>query len=121
MTPFAGNAQRNATIDYAMNQSSAPAPKMALGSASRRRSQRVRRLMDLPGRSLTRSQACESCYRKKTKCEVEGSGLVCVQCARRGIKCTFSGAENSDDTKRYCHPFLCFGSVANAIPPAMNT
>ncbi|KAJ5212336.1 uncharacterized protein N7498_003982 [Penicillium cinerascens] len=56
---------------------------MAFGSASRRRSQR----------------ACESCYRKKTKCEVEGSGMVCVQCARRGIKCTFSGPENGDDTK----------------------
>ncbi|KAJ5307625.1 hypothetical protein N7476_008281 [Penicillium atrosanguineum] len=53
---------------------------MAKGSASRLRSQR----------------ACESCYRKKTKCEVEGAGPVCVQCARRGIRCTFSGPDNAD-------------------------
>ncbi|KAJ5524330.1 hypothetical protein N7494_010980 [Penicillium frequentans] len=37
-----------------------------------------------------RSQrACDMCYRKKTKCEVEGPQMVCVQCIRRRTKCVF--------------------------------
>ncbi|KAJ5649474.1 uncharacterized protein N7484_003197 [Penicillium longicatenatum] len=40
-------------------------------------------------RSQRGGQACDMCYRKKTKCEVEGPQMVCVQCIRRKTKCIF--------------------------------
>ncbi|KAJ5919795.1 hypothetical protein N7454_009630 [Penicillium verhagenii] len=43
------------------------------GVSGRRRSQR----------------ACDMCYRKKTKCEVDGPHMVCIQCTRRKTKCGF--------------------------------
>lgn len=53
--------------------------------------------------SLTaRVQACEMCYQKKTKCEVEGSSPICLQCVRRGTKCVFgTRIEKRDGLKRY--------------------
>ncbi|RAH77307.1 hypothetical protein BO86DRAFT_383092 [Aspergillus japonicus CBS 114.51] len=34
--------------------------------------------------------ACESCYKRKIKCEVEGSNNACIQCMRRNIPCKFT-------------------------------
>ncbi|KAJ5602010.1 hypothetical protein N7510_011544 [Penicillium lagena] len=34
-------------------------------------------------------KACEMCYRRKTRCEVDGSNPVCLQCMRRSTKCFF--------------------------------
>lgn len=52
------------------------------------------------------------CYRKKTKCELEGPSLVCVQCARRRTKCVFPGQQarqEKDDETRYRLHFRSFG------------
>lgn len=47
-------------------------------------------------------QACESCYKKKIKCEVEGSHTTCVQCMRRNIRCKFiTRKEKKENLKRY--------------------
>ncbi|KAJ5709345.1 hypothetical protein N7493_010679 [Penicillium malachiteum] len=44
----------------------------------------------LPSVGRKRSQrACDMCYRKKTRCEVDGPGLICLQCIRRRTKCVF--------------------------------
>ncbi|KAJ5735388.1 uncharacterized protein N7483_000513 [Penicillium malachiteum] len=44
----------------------------------------------LPPVGRKRSQkACDMCYRKKTRCEVEGPGMICLQCIRRRTKCVF--------------------------------
>ncbi|PYH49051.1 transcription factor domain-containing protein [Aspergillus saccharolyticus JOP 1030-1] len=34
--------------------------------------------------------ACETCYKRKIKCEVEGSNTACIQCIRRNITCKFT-------------------------------
>ncbi|PWY91212.1 hypothetical protein BO70DRAFT_384724 [Aspergillus heteromorphus CBS 117.55] len=45
--------------------------------------------------------ACEACYKKKTKCEVEGSSRTCVQCLRRNTACKFTTRkEKREDLKR---------------------
>jgi hypothetical protein len=42
------------------------------------------------------------CYRKKTRCEVEGSSSICVQCVRRRTNCVFPAVpELSEDDQRY--------------------
>lgn len=47
-------------------------------------------------------QACEWCYKKKIRCEVEGSNTACVQCIRRNINCKFtSRKEKREALKRY--------------------
>ncbi|PLN84559.1 hypothetical protein BDW42DRAFT_162219 [Aspergillus taichungensis] len=57
---------------------------------------------DLAYQSRRRNQlACESCYKKKIKCEVDGSNAACVQCMRRNIRCKFtSRREKRGDLKR---------------------
>lgn len=43
------------------------------------------------------------CYRKKTKCEVEGSGQICIQCVRRNAQCVFPAQrETTPGGQRYC-------------------
>ncbi|KAI9376711.1 fungal-specific transcription factor domain-containing protein [Aspergillus egyptiacus] len=45
--------------------------------------------------------ACELCYKRKIKCEFEGSNETCVQCMRRNLSCkTTSPAGTRDDHKR---------------------
>ncbi|KAE8399473.1 fungal-specific transcription factor domain-containing protein [Aspergillus pseudonomiae] len=45
--------------------------------------------------------ACEMCYKKKVKCEVEGSDTACIQCMRRNIACKFTTRkEKRDSLKR---------------------
>ncbi|PYH98204.1 hypothetical protein BO71DRAFT_345499 [Aspergillus ellipticus CBS 707.79] len=45
--------------------------------------------------------ACEACYKKKTKCEVEGSSKTCIQCLRRHTACHFTTRkEKREDLKR---------------------
>ncbi|PWY79896.1 C6 transcription factor [Aspergillus eucalypticola CBS 122712] len=45
--------------------------------------------------------ACEACYKKKVKCETEGSGATCIQCLRRNTTCKFTTRkEKRDDLKR---------------------
>ncbi|KAE8136243.1 fungal-specific transcription factor domain-containing protein [Aspergillus pseudotamarii] len=45
--------------------------------------------------------ACEMCYKKKVKCEVEGSDTACIQCMRRNITCKFTTRkEKRDNLKR---------------------
>ncbi|KAE8410877.1 fungal-specific transcription factor domain-containing protein [Aspergillus pseudocaelatus] len=45
--------------------------------------------------------ACEMCYKKKVKCEVEGSNTACIQCMRRNITCKFTTRkEKRDNLKR---------------------
>ncbi|KAJ5765447.1 hypothetical protein N7520_005006 [Penicillium odoratum] len=56
-----------------MSVDSTALPTGSTRSNGRRRSQR----------------ACEMCYQKKTKCEVEGPHKACVQCIRRNTKCLF--------------------------------
>ncbi|PWY78530.1 hypothetical protein BO94DRAFT_180223 [Aspergillus sclerotioniger CBS 115572] len=45
--------------------------------------------------------ACEACYKKKIRCEVEGSNATCIQCLRRNTACKFtSRKEKREDLKR---------------------
>ncbi|GCB17746.1 uncharacterized transcriptional regulatory protein PB24D3.01 [Aspergillus awamori] len=45
--------------------------------------------------------ACEACYKKKVKCETEGSGTTCIQCLRRNTTCKFTTRkEKREDLKR---------------------
>ncbi|KAF9884810.1 hypothetical protein FE257_001226 [Aspergillus nanangensis] len=45
--------------------------------------------------------ACEACYKKKIKCEVDGSHTACIPCIRRDITCKFpSRREKRDNLKR---------------------
>ncbi|KAE8378934.1 fungal-specific transcription factor domain-containing protein [Aspergillus bertholletiae] len=45
--------------------------------------------------------ACEMCYKKKIKCEVEGSNTACIQCMRRNIACKFTTRkEKRENLKR---------------------
>lgn len=42
------------------------------------------------------------CHKKKTKCELEGSNTVCVQCMRRNTRCKYTtGREKRENLKRY--------------------
>jgi hypothetical protein len=42
------------------------------------------------------------CYRKKTRCEVEGSASICEQCVRRRTNCVFPAvSELSEEDQRY--------------------
>lgn len=79
--------------------------------------------MDLAGGRRRSQRACEMCSRKKTKCELEGSGLVCVQCARRNTSCVFPAQpETALDVQRYLlsNVLFLFAFVANIIPVAIN-
>ncbi|TQB72697.1 hypothetical protein MPDQ_006562 [Monascus purpureus] len=42
--------------------------------------------------------ACEMCYRRKIKCEFEGSNPVCAQCRRRNTKCVFDRKNTKRDS-----------------------
>ncbi|KAF5860242.1 hypothetical protein ETB97_001776 [Aspergillus alliaceus] len=45
--------------------------------------------------------ACEMCYKKKVKCEIEGSNTACIQCMRRSITCKFTTRkEKRENLKR---------------------
>ncbi|KAI9924643.1 hypothetical protein MW887_006917 [Aspergillus wentii] len=45
--------------------------------------------------------ACEMCYKKKIKCEVEGSNPACIQCLRRNVRCKFTTRkEKKENTRR---------------------
>lgn len=56
------------------------------------------------------------CYRKKTKCDVEGPQMVCIQCIRRKTKCVFPSQqqpqpqpqEKDDETQRYFRETLFY-------------
>ncbi|KAF3387590.1 hypothetical protein F1880_000621 [Penicillium rolfsii] len=56
----------------------------------------------LPSVGRRRSpRACEMCYQKKTRCEVEGSASICLQCVRRRTNCVFPAVpERSEDDQR---------------------
>ncbi|RAQ52896.1 Zn(II)2Cys6 transcription factor [Aspergillus flavus] len=74
----------------------------ALGSSSIAR--QGMRLSNGPGLANRRRNplACEMCYKKKVKCEVEGSDTACIQCMRRNITCKFTTRkEKRDNLKRY--------------------
>ncbi|KAJ5774236.1 hypothetical protein N7457_009132 [Penicillium paradoxum] len=43
------------------------------------------------------SRACETCRRKKIKCEKEGCSAICVQCMRGNMTCVFSAHEKWDE------------------------
>ncbi|KAJ5103255.1 hypothetical protein N7532_003784 [Penicillium argentinense] len=45
-------------------------------------------------------RACEMCYRKKTKCELETSDSICMQCTRRGSRCVFPGISPVSETQQ---------------------
>ncbi|KAJ6021778.1 hypothetical protein N7540_007282 [Penicillium herquei] len=50
----------------------------------------------LPPVGRKRSQkACDMCYRKKTRCEVDGPGMICLQCIRRRTKCVFPSQQQN--------------------------
>ncbi|CAI7623692.1 unnamed protein product [Penicillium viridicatum] len=42
-------------------------------------------------------RACEMCHRKKTKCEVQGSSSICIQCMRRNTRCVFPAQHQKRD------------------------
>ncbi|KAJ5669074.1 hypothetical protein N7462_010144 [Penicillium macrosclerotiorum] len=70
--------------EAAMNVNSAHAIA-DISSVGRRRSQR----------------ACKMCYRRKTKCELDGVSSVCVQCVRCSTPCVFNARdmrEKDDDS-----------------------
>lgn len=42
------------------------------------------------------------CFKKKTKCEIEGSNFACIECMRRNTKCKFTmRREKREHLKRY--------------------
>ncbi|KKK26598.1 hypothetical protein ARAM_003843 [Aspergillus rambellii] len=41
--------------------------------------------------------ACEACYKRKIKCEVEGSSGTCIQCMRRNITCKIASRKGKRD------------------------
>ncbi|KAE8353996.1 fungal-specific transcription factor domain-containing protein [Aspergillus coremiiformis] len=58
-------------------------------SVSTQHGTRIKSSHDLANRRRN-PLACERCYQKKVKCEVEGSNSTCVQCMRRNITCRFT-------------------------------
>ncbi|RAL11334.1 transcription factor domain-containing protein [Aspergillus homomorphus CBS 101889] len=42
--------------------------------------------------------ACETCYKRKIKCEVEGSDTTCIQCKRRNVTCKFTTRKEKRET-----------------------
>ncbi|KAL4891775.1 fungal-specific transcription factor domain-containing protein [Aspergillus ambiguus] len=47
--------------------------------------------------------ACEACYKKKIKCDVEGVNTACVQCMRRNITCRFPSRREKRETLKRTH------------------